>query len=114
MKSNGLTYELQKARQELEEAFDRFNWATDPRLIDQAIHEIRLAQLKIDNLLYVGTERVIRRLPWQQEEVAAEDLQSEILRQNDSRSGNQNTDPDPKDFPKSLHLTELDGLYSSD
>lgn len=42
--------ELLRAREELEEAYQLFNWATDPRLIDEAIHRIRVAELRLDRV----------------------------------------------------------------
>lgn len=43
---------LSQAKRELEMAYQFFNWTTEPRLIDEAIHRIRAAELRLDNLLH--------------------------------------------------------------
>ena len=44
--------ELHEARRELEGAYQLFNWATDPRVIDEAVHRIRVAELRLDRITH--------------------------------------------------------------
>ena len=44
--------ELRAAQGELADAYRLFNWSTDPRLIDEAIHRIRIAEMRVDYLTH--------------------------------------------------------------
>lgn len=55
---------LERAELELEGAYRLFNWSTDPRITDEAIQRIRVAEMQIDRLTHDGNPSHERRLPW--------------------------------------------------
>jgi len=61
--------ELQAAEAELENAYRLFNWSKEPRLIDEAIHRIRIAELRLDYLTHPGSldAPAYPTLPWMAE-----------------------------------------------
>ncbi len=63
--------ELQAAEADLANAYRLFNWSTDPRLIDEAIHRIRTAEMRLDYLTHPGTAVPLdgaSPLPWLSEQ----------------------------------------------
>lgn len=56
--------DLERAQLELESAYRLFNWATDPRIVDEAIQRIRIAEMQIDRLTHGGRPPDDRPLPW--------------------------------------------------
>jgi hypothetical protein len=44
--------ELRAAEQELADAYRLFNWSSDPRITDEAIHRIRIAEMRLDYLTH--------------------------------------------------------------
>lgn len=55
---------LGQAQLELEGAYRLFNWSTDPRITDEAIQRIRVAEMQIDRLTHDGNPSHERPLPW--------------------------------------------------
>jgi hypothetical protein len=59
--------ELQAAEDELSNAYRLFDWSTDPRLIDEAIHRIRTAEMRLDFLTHPAAATApdsVSPLPW--------------------------------------------------
>lgn len=57
--------ELRMAELELADAYRLFNWTRDPRLIDEAIHRIRIAEMRVDFLTHAGSATLTSHaLPW--------------------------------------------------
>ena len=58
--------EVVAARAELADAYRLFNWTTDPRLIDEAIHRIRIAEMRLDYLTHpeAAPPQAPQALPW--------------------------------------------------
>lgn len=58
--------ELRHVEGELEDAYRLFNWSNDPRLIDEAIERIRIAEMRLDYLTHPSTPPTKRypALPW--------------------------------------------------
>ncbi|MDA8345750.1 MAG: hypothetical protein M0Z66_09740 [Thermaerobacter sp.] len=58
--------ELRAAEGELADAYRLFNWSDDPRLIDEAIHRIRIAEMRLDYLTHPAAQSSDGHpvLPW--------------------------------------------------
>lgn len=56
--------ELLRARRELQAAYQFFNWATEPRFVDEAIRRIQAAESRIDNLTHSAKGPQMEALPW--------------------------------------------------
>lgn len=56
--------DIRAAQQELESAYRLFHWATDPRVIDEAIARIRAAEMQIDRLTHFEDSPPDAPLPW--------------------------------------------------
>lgn len=56
--------DIRMAQEELESAYRLFHWATDPRVIDEAIARIRVAEMQIDRLTHGGGPLPGAPLPW--------------------------------------------------